>query len=79
MTPLRLINYYKTVIGSQYKVSYEPFNPLIPTVMLRILKETEKYGDCTYSNKFILRDFQLSITIFKDQTIIILIDTDLIK
>lgn len=64
--PLRLISYYRSTIGTKYKVSIEPFNPLIPTVMLRLKKEIEKYGDCAYTNKFILRDYQLSITVFKD-------------
>lgn len=77
--PLRLISYYKSTIATKYKVSIEPFNPLIPTVMLRLKKEIDKYGDCTYTNKFILREYQLSITVFKDLTLIILIDPNLIK
>jgi hypothetical protein len=77
--PLRLISYYKSTLGTKYKVSIEPFNPLIPMVMLRLKKEIDKYGDCTYTNKFILRNYQLSITVFKNLTLIILIDPKLIK
>jgi len=79
LTPYRMYSFYKKILLANYKTYCYPFSVFLSDALLVIRKDKKKYGDCLYSAKTLLRDYEVTLSMFQGVPWLMLVDSALVK